>query len=529
MRKTIDAILQFEVIIKGKWQLSRLLLLVGIIPAILWAIYFAADILVLPHQISYLEGAAPVQTWFFLRGDNPYTLENQPLGFNNYGVLYSLTVLPFACVFGNTLLVHRAVTLLFVILSSLIMFIVVKKTKGDILIAATSAVFIAITAMSRVGFGQVGAFPSATGMFFFLAAILLPFIRSFDRFGLFLSAVATMAAFYTKPYFLLAFGVVSSFIFLFDSKKKGLLYSLLFASGFVISILVVRRVFPMYFIGTIWGNVSNSMSSFTHMLNQLQAMANILFPVIVTILLILATGNSGKHGAPPSSAFFRINILNWKEPLLVHPINYFFYALFFTLLIFASFLGWQASNWLGYASQVILPLFFVWYFGKMLPMDKAKLVVVLLVLANMFAWERSSLASDVLRPQDQAEWTRLSDYMENSKSILHPPLVATDIISLGLDPIDSGHTILFYNIKQYPDSILTTIPFEKIKRDGFIFENMINRRIEKRKYDLVITAKNKAAFFDYWLLEQNYTLVDEMDLYMNLNGASTIQIWRPKQ
>jgi len=336
-----------------------------------------------------------------------------------------------------------------------------------------------------------------------------------------------MAAFYTKPYFLLSFGVVASYIFLFISKKKGLLYSFFFILGFMLSILVVRRAFSMYFIGTIWGNVSNTMSSFTHMLDQLKAMTNILLPVIISILLILATGNLRKTDTP-SSGPFRINIFNWNVPLFVSPINYYFYALSFTLLIFASFLGWQESNWLGYASQVILPLFFIWYFGGLLPVDRARLVVVVLVLLNLFGWERSSLTPDVLHPQNQEEWNRLLGYMENSKSILHPSMIAADVISLGLDPVDSGHTILFYNVQPYPDSILTTIPYEKIRLDGHKFENLINRRIENRRYDLVITAKDKAAFFDYWLLEQNYILVDEMDLYMNLNGNSPIQVWQPK-
>lgn len=86
---------------------------------------------------------------------------------------------------------------------------------------------------------------------------------------------------------------------------------------------------------------------------------------------------------------------------------------------------------------------------------------------------------------------------------------------------------MFYNILPYPNTILADIPYEQIRRDGYAFTNAINRRIEKHKYDLVITVKDKAAFFDYWILQQNYTLVDEIVIEMNMGGIYTLQVWKP--
>ena len=108
----------FDIRILNRFYLSEVFLFVGIFASILWSVYFALVTISFPHQIFWNEGTAQVQTWFFLHGENPFILENQPFGMNNYGLGYSLAVLPFAALFGNTLLVHRSVTFAFIISSA---------------------------------------------------------------------------------------------------------------------------------------------------------------------------------------------------------------------------------------------------------------------------------------------------------------------------------------------------------------------------------------------------------------------------
>ena len=133
---------------------------------VLWMIYFIVVTITIPYQIEYREGAAPVMTEFFLKGKNPFSLENQPLGMNNYGFVYSLFVLPIAALFGNTLLVHRIITFFFIILSCLLIFQTTSKVNSDRYLAFVGAAFIAMGLAAR---GGEGAFPSAMGEFLFLA------------------------------------------------------------------------------------------------------------------------------------------------------------------------------------------------------------------------------------------------------------------------------------------------------------------------------------------------------------------------
>src|SRR5690348_13683559 len=95
--------------------------------SIVWSIYFSLITITIPYQIELREGASLVMTEVFLHGGNPFVFDNQPLAMNNYGIAYNLVVLPFAMWFGNTLLVYRSITFLFVIGSSVLGFLIVKK------------------------------------------------------------------------------------------------------------------------------------------------------------------------------------------------------------------------------------------------------------------------------------------------------------------------------------------------------------------------------------------------------------------
>ena len=165
----LENLLTFDIKIFGRWSLSKILMFIGICAALLWSVYFAFVMIFIPHQISYHEGAAFVQTWFFLNKENPFALVNHPLSMNNYGMGYSLAVLPFAALFGNTLLVHRFVTFGFVILSALIIFFVVYRANRDVLLGLICATFVIVGLMTGEG---IGAFPSSMGAFLFLMAVL---------------------------------------------------------------------------------------------------------------------------------------------------------------------------------------------------------------------------------------------------------------------------------------------------------------------------------------------------------------------
>src|SRR5262245_7571825 len=64
--------------------------------------------------LDYNETGMLVITSTIAQGDNPFSLESQPVRISLYPVLYNVVVAPFSRVFGNTLELHRAISGLFI-------------------------------------------------------------------------------------------------------------------------------------------------------------------------------------------------------------------------------------------------------------------------------------------------------------------------------------------------------------------------------------------------------------------------------
>ena len=502
------------------WLFSRALLFLGALLSILWSGYFAVVTISIPYQIELREGAAQVMTDFLLSRTNPFVFEHQPLAMNNYGLGYNLVVTPFAALLGNTLSVHRSVTFVFILLSSLVGFIVVYKTKKEIASSAACAAFIMIGLMGR---GGIGAFPSALGTFLFMLTILVPFLKGFDRTSLLLSILFSVAAFHSKAYFVLGFGVVASYLFLFVSKKTGLFYSALFLILVAISFLAARLIFPLYILDTIIANISNTDRSFAHLVAQLAQLWAYFFPVLLSFLFFLIFG---KEKVDPAGRAF--NIWDLEQPLLRPSLNYLFYSSMCALLAFLLFLGSHIGSYLNYVYQLILPLFFCWVFSEVDLRKKISIPLVIAVLFNLFFWGKDMISPQMLEQRDSREWARLYSYVQSSSNILNSPVITSKMIELGLNPLDSGQTSYFYSVEPYPNNAIFGPSYETFHADGLRYIKFIDNSVEKQKFDLVVTTAEKSTFYHAKLIEKFYVPVDEIKVDMPQTGQQwTVLLWRP--
>jgi hypothetical protein len=506
--------------IKG-WHFSQRLLFWGAFASSLWSIYFAVVTISIPYQIEFREGAAQVMTEFLLHGDNPFHLENQPLAMNNYGLGYNLVVVPFAALFGNTLTVHRWVTFVFIVLSSLTGFFVIHKIRREIPSALACAAFILIGLMAR---GGTGAFPSAMGTFLFMIAILVPFLRDFDPASLIVSILVSIAAFYSKAYFVLGFGIVASYLFLFLSRKKTLLYGVLFLSLFAISLFAARLAFPLYFVNTVIGNISNAERSSTHLFSQLTQLLFYFFPVLLSSLLLLVVEREGSRNKTIPAFATRTG----KQPWINAPPDYLLYSSLCTLMAFILFLGPHIGNYLSYAYQLVIPVFFCWFFLKFEPRGKTGFLMTIAILFNLLFWESNMLSPQMLEQKDSREWASLYSYVRSSSNILNSPVVTSAVIELGLNPLDSGQTSYFYAVQPYPDYTILGPFYDAFQIDGFRYVKFIDNAIQDQKFDLVLTTREKSTFYHTKLIAKFYSLVDDIKVDMPQTGQQwTVLLWKP--
>lgn len=500
------------------------LLFAGGLFSILWAVYFSVETIFMPYQIEMREGTALVTTRILLNGENPFSFENQPLAMTNYGIGYNLVVLPFAALFGNTLLIHRAVTFAFILLSAFLCAVVVYRKNRDVSAALACAAFVIV---SLAAHGGVGAFPSAMGTYLFLAAILIPYLRSFDFAGLLASAALCLLAFYTKPYFVLAFGIVAAYLFLFVSKKGASIYSAGFLLSLSLSLFVARAVFPLYFINTVVGNMSNTYRSFGHLVLQLRQLFFYFYPTLILALFVLGIG-FWMRDRSSTGAGWLLNLSGWQRPLIVRPANYLLFSFACSLLAFLLILGSHMGTYMNYAYQLLVPLFFCWLFHGLNPGRKFRPVVVLLVLFNLFLWEPAVLNPLMLEQKNSREWAELYDYVRDSKNVLNAPLITSELVELGLIPVDAGQSLVYYNVKPYPDFYLIGPSYSDWEADGYLYTRLLDRSIEKKRFDLVVTTKEKAVFFHVKRLPDYYSVAAELVVKMPQTGQTwTVLLWKP--
>lgn len=507
--------------------ISRILLFAGAIGSLLWSAYFSAVTVFIPYQIEFREGTALVLTKILMSGGNPFSFENQPLGMTNYGLGYNLVVLPFAMLFGNTLVVHRAITFAFILLVALVVYLSLNKSTREPALSLACSAFVMTGLIAN---GGIGAFPSAMGTFLFYVVVLVPFARSFDRAGLFTSVLVSLVSFYTKPYFILGFGIVASYLFLFVSKRKFLFYVARFLTLFAISFLIVRYLYPLYFIDTIVGNISNTYRTFEHLTEQLVLLLLYFYPALILALLIFFSGLFSKKESPSSDrdrgAFF--DIAAWDKPLLTHAADYISYSLFCSFLAFLFILGPHVGTDMYYAYQLVVPLFFYWLFERISLDAKFANVMALVIIFNLFLFGHKTISPKLLRQEDPKKWSRLIDAVASSSNVLNSPVVVANSVELGLTPIDSGQTIYFYAVQPYQERVWIGPSFDVFQTDGFQYIQSIEDSIKRREFDLVMTTDGEPSFYHEELLGEYYAIDSNIVVNMpHTNRTWKVYLWRP--
>lgn len=502
--------------------ISFWILLVGAALSILWSVYFARVIITTPYQIGFREGAPQVLTSMLLHGENPYVFENHPLAFNNYSIAYSTAVLPFALIFGNTLHVHRFVTFIFILLSTTLGFWIIYKRGQNFATALVCSAFIMV---GFIGRGGIGSAPTTMGTFLFLAAIFIPYLRSFDNTSLYGSIFFALLALHTKAYFVLSLGVVLSYVFLFISKKKALKLFSVFLVLFTISFIAIRFIYPLYFIDVFRGNVSNTFRTLEHLMEQLKWLSIYFAPILLLSIFMF-----WKNAISRSLVLrIRIDLLDLNASFISGSFDYFLYTFMVCLIAFILVLGSHVGNYLSYAYELVVPTFLFWFFTNFERTKIANILSVSLILLNLSYWQYMTNSPQMLTERNSAQWQKLFLYLKPEMSILNSPTITSRLIELGIRPIDSGQTDYYYTMKPYPNNLILGPSFEEFQKDGDDYTQEINHSIASQKYDLIVTSKDVDVFYSLELINKYYEMSDQLILYMPATEQKwVVQVWEPK-
>ncbi len=472
------------------------------------AVYHYA-LIVFPYADMLREGAIMMSTDALLKGLNPFAMELQPQYANVYGILYPLAVWPWAKIFGQGLLVHRAVTAFFIIASCVLVFLVQKRMKVPFLMNAW-AVLMLYASLLYPGTSTPCVDSGAMGMFLFLLTIFVPWFREYSYPSLILSVLCGTLAFYTKGYTVLGIVVMASYVFFFVSKIKGLAYTLLWIALMSISIPLVNMALPAYFDNCFFvsANMTASWSSMERLTMQIHLYTGLHFWI-----LLLA-------GALLVWYAFQKPKLSWKIPLVL-------YAGLWSMLILYTSLGRHNGATLWYFFQLLSPFLLIsmaWLFSRhpFWPLVCVPFLVYnlyVLTLDEKYQWFNKNLPG----------WPQVAQVVSQHQRILNSSLIAPLLVTQNKEVFDNGMTEYFgsgggrkglmgrFFKEDYRVNVQLAMFFEKLR-------NMVDRK----EFDLIILQPSLLPLGVGDAIRKSYKYEGAIELYAPQDRrAYAVSFWKP--
>jgi len=466
-----------------------------------------------PYPIIYREGAMMASTAKLLHGINPYNFLLEPQYTNGYGLVYPLAVLPFASLLGVSLVVHRALTGFFILSSCAIIFFVLSRKKTPVLLnlwatlTLYASLLFPLTSTPCVD-------PAATGLFFMLLTIFIPFFLNYSYLSLGVSIICGFLAFYTKTYFLLGMPVMASYLFLFISKKKSIFYGFCCLAFFSFSVFVTDHFFPSYFDDCFFinYNISDRFGWTFVLIRQLHRYADLHVGIIILLSLVFiytlvrlimsASIKSVKNILKGS--LNSIQWKNWNGPLITSQLPLDIYAgiCFAAVLLISMGKHFGANLW--YFFQLFSPFlasFVAWGTGrfKLWP-----IFFSFLLIYNLFILTRDD--NYKYFDKNVAGWHEVEMLIKSKAIIFNSSLIAPLLIQENKEIYDDGTD--FYAEGSKRSGFLGRFFHEdnRVNMAQSLYFNKVHSMIEYKKFDLImieagypgdVIPKNVSNYYKY--------------------------------
>ena len=492
-----------------------------------------------PHPLDYNEAAMLTVTEPIVDGGNPFARENQPARTSVYPVLVNMLAAPLTTVFGNTLLLHRVISLVFIAASSLLICGLVVKKTGSRTSGFVAAVF------AYAGFLYYStpiSGPNGLGLFLFLATIAVPWFTNFSRRGLAVAIVLGVLAFYTKQYFMAGLGYVALYLFLARSKRAGVVFGVAFTVVLVLTIPLVAALAPYYFDITFFSvGQAGLISSFEVMFKQAWEYSGYVYPFYLVIALYLGSLVM-RRGATVSrdGASALINLKELDAPLLSRGVDYFVLCLLCSTFIFVFALGKNPGNYLSYLFQLVSPFLVIVVIAWMARMGGLVVLCQLLLLPAMYhAWDMQSRDFTV---KHEKNWSKIEKIIDQSEHIYVSNVLLEPVLISGKTIYQNAHTPYFVLTHFKPAALKRTDREASVDGLWEAYVHRIHGMIRRREFDALLL--NVWTAMPTMPPGSDYT-VDGHELLQHFyekkarlpvsaakrpgGGVFPIEVWRPKQ
>jgi hypothetical protein len=476
------------------------------------------------YPLEYREFGVTFSTDLLLEGYNPYSIDLQPVAMNVYGIVYNLFVLPLALVWGSTPFNHRIVSCFFIVMTCgcLLWGLRVSRVSWTLAAAAVATLF----SFLATGLSIVSR-PDSLGQFLFLASIVVPFACRYSVTSLAISVVLSIFALLTKSYFVLGAPFLALYLFGFESKRKGVWYSLGFAVALGISVLITNEICETWLTNTIFNHLNNDISgrytSLAHLRAQMWLHAESILGFIAAFVwgygFFVGSGEKVLEG----SIWSLVNFKDFRKPLFSIKADLPLMMLIFSTIVMAWKLGLHTGNWQLYYHQFMTP-FALWFAVAFIDRLKENRhwAVMLPLIANLVVLNVFYVSSD--REDHAADWKALDTVVARHYDMYHSAGLAELMKKHGKPIYNTGHNE--YYAAGVPYNF--TASAEQFAWQSETFWQQIGEKAQHKQFDLVIQDSGAEWPIDRNILKENYRLLGHMRMPLLFNGNWLLELWAPK-
>lgn len=490
---------------------------------ICYELLFSLKIILIETPTEYRETVMLTTTGFLVDGDNPYSFDKLPVYTNAYGILSHIVVYPFAKMFGNSFLVHRAASAIFALASCGII-VMVLHWQGLPRYLKICAISLFLYNMIRAN--SISAYPAAQGQFLLLCSLIIPWRFKFSNTALIFSAILSILALLTKPYFFLGLPVVAVYLFIAISKKRAIAFLFFSSALLLFTILVVNSLLPSYFVNTFYLHLQNTTDSLPHLIRQLKyyfikmlALNIFLISMIISKLICLKQRFVEKPGKTNIAHFQNLfDIKHLSKPFLNVTVGFFPLVLILTIAVLLK-MGQHVGRSFGYFGELLAPSLLIVVLPHMYNSLKTSRGTALLLLLNLLIILFSLPALPKAHRQTWAEWEAIISKHEHVYACA--PL-AYILQKQGKKVYEAGQAVFFSTAVARSHESFSTKTQNIVRQ----YCEDLRTKVQSQYFDLIITDAKSMPFWSKNEIEKFYVAIQQKDLYMPKKVK--LQLWKLK-
>ncbi len=544
------------------------------IPLIIYTVYFLYQIFYftftnysIPHE--YREAANIQLTQVFINGVNPYSLKSllgeKPGTVYVYGALYSLvTAGIWKITHINIIFLHYLVSLISMIISAVLAAVIIRDHTKTVTAPLTGFLLILFC---HWRYGYVNAVPDS----FALLLLILIFYLELHvkiKYREIISAVITIALFFTKQYFVIICAVMIVYLFITDKKRcrNYTIASLITAAAAVIAVSITCPLYWTYSVYLAHGPWSQTILQYIAAYGDKVCSVcdtSVKAAEMASVMAVSAQATGDQTGFAYEfiqlrslvGTFIGVFAAAALAAVLIiknglKNISDFTKFLIIQMIISSAalvYLGRNDGAWLSYYLQLLMPAMIIFAVSETEKMalensrymaaDIAVAVIVLLFALTIWKTD-TRFTRNYLTDDEKAAWTEAYETLNEYKDgdIYYYPLLAYNAIDNGKYFYNNGHSMVIQGWfngewEQFKWEQVIFPYAGKVMQANINYQDRIKKRVTDGEYSMITYIQGVDDDFGRMNLSdisQKYELKKTITLRV---GRLTydVQFWTLKQ